>query len=228
MYKEWTQEEFEQIEVGERENTEQFRLEYLTYRYFLTEYLIKKLALKEFDEEISNSGLDFSTVKEASMDIYQFFSSSILQFFYIRNDLYLNRLTESEKEFLRKRVQNRKVVIDDEILSFIERTYQKVIFKDVFHNGTSCMAFYGPENLNFSAPNNAVVVGFRYDEFDMRGLRDEEWQDIYDKQTYFLYSLLKRMNEELKTKLEVPVTVIQYNDFSIRYRPSYQGDHFSK
>ena len=34
MYKEWTQEEFEQIEVGERENTEQFRLEYLTYRYF--------------------------------------------------------------------------------------------------------------------------------------------------------------------------------------------------
>ncbi len=228
MYREWTSEEFEQIELKENERTKEFQLEYLTYRYFLTEYLLRKLLLKKFDEEVSNSGLEFLPIKENSMDIYQLFSSPILQFFYVRNDLYLSRMTEEERNFFKSRIRERNIVIDEEISAFIEKTYQKVIFKDVFHNGSSCMAFYGPENLNFSAPNNSIVIGFRYDEFNMNGLSEDDWQSRYDKQSYFSYSLLKRMNEELKDKLKVPVIVIKYSDFSIRYRPSYHDDNFSK
>ena len=58
--------------------------DYLMYRKLFTQYIIEKLNLKKYDDEIAESKLNFIEVKEKQMDIYQYFSKDKLKYFYKR------------------------------------------------------------------------------------------------------------------------------------------------
>ena len=192
---------------------------YNLYRKLFTQYIIDRLQIKKYDKSIYESGLDFSTINLEDMDIYQYFSSDLLRYFYLRNNIYIERLNDKELDFLKSKLKSDGTVLDDEEIEFIEKTYQKVIFEDVLKNGDTCMVQYGPNSSNFFARNDSVVIGVRYNEFDDK-LEDNEWQELNDKQREFLNSLLERMNKEFVGKLpsNTPISIIEYNDFSIRNR----------
>lgn len=195
------------------EETKQYMQEYLLYRKLFTEYIIEILDLKKYEEKIMNSDLNIKAIECEEMDFYQLFSSDILKFFYIRNDIYVEKLNDNERNFLKTRLLENKFELDDKAKSFIETTY-KVVITDEYEL-PSTIIYYGPNTIKYSAVSNALVLGMRYDEFSVDGLDDSAWKYRYEEQFKFLYSLFDRMEVILSDIIEIPVNVIKYNEYSV-------------
>ena len=199
---------------SENERQEYMKM-YLLYRQLLTEYLIKILNLKEYDNKLIQSDLKFSSTSQKDMDIYQYVCSDFMKYFYIRNDLNIKVLSKEEIQFLKEKISLGDFNLDEKTSEFIGKTYAKVIFKDVLNNGEIYNVSYGPNAFRFFAPNNAIVIGFRYDEFENNGMNDEQWAELNDKQRNYLSKLLEILKQESEGKLNIPISIIEYDDSSV-------------
>ncbi len=194
-----------------------YRQMYTLYRELVSKYLIEKLNLKQYDNMINNNPLNYKKVDIDKMDIYQKFNSRYLNYFYIRNNIYLEHLSRKEYDFLFQKLNSENVFsIDDNTLNFLEQTYKKVIFEDALGNGNIVYVNYGPETIDFIAPNNSIIIGIRYDMYDnSENLDNSSWDTRFLKQQDYITSLLKRMYDEYKNK-EILVNIIQYDVWSIK------------
>jgi len=204
----------ELVQEEKKEYIEQYNI----YRSLFVEFIIEKLDLKNYDEELEKSELRYLSSNIENMDLYQYFSSDELKFFYIRNNMYIEKLTEEERNWLNERIKNKNYELDNEAKEFIEDTYEKVIFEDVLRDGSKCITLFGPDSSNYLAKNDAIVIGINYDEFNLNGLNDDEWSELYFKQSANLYSIIEKMRSEMKNKIDIPVEVLKYNMFSIKRR----------
>ena len=201
-----------------------YLLLYNMYRKLFTVYIMQKLKLKNYDKKIEKSELGFTANKKQDMDIYQYFSSDILKYFYIRNNIYIEKLNKKEIDFLEKKIQSKNYELDDETMQIIESSYRRVIFEDVLKNGELCKTLYGPNSSNFFADNNAIIIGVRYDEFAENKLNDDEWDELHQQQVEFLESLITRMNKNLNSNSAVPIEILEYSEFSIIPRKKFKSD----
>ena len=201
-----------------------YLLLYNMYRKLFTVYIMQKLKLKSYDNKIEKSELGFTANKKQDMDIYQYFSSDILKYFYIRNNIYIEKLNKKEIDFLEKKIQSKNYELDDETMQIIESSYRRVIFEDVLKNGELCKTLYGPNSSNFFADNNAIIIGVRYDEFAENKLNDDEWDELHQQQVEFLESLITRMNKNLNSNSAVPIEILEYSEFSIIPRKKFKSD----
>ena len=192
---------------------------YNLYRELLTQYIIDLLELKKYDKQIMNSNLNFKQVNENEMDLYQYFSSEELKYLYIRNNIYLERLDEKERNFLKSKLDNNIKKLDAETEKFIANSLQKVIFEDVGEDGKEYITFYGPSSRSFMARNDSLIIGMRYDEFGEDGLDDDEWDKQHDSQILeFLPNLFYEIEANSVKKLNIPIYVLKYNEHSVRKR----------
>ncbi len=183
---------------------------YNIYRELFTEYVIDKLDLIKYDEKIKKSELNFIPIKLNKMDIYQYFSKDVLKYFYIRNDIYVNKLTEEEKSFLIKKKNNNNYNLDEKTKKIIEDSYKRVIYYGENKKNEKINIFYGPLSIQFSAPIENIVIGVRYDEFNTNGLTDDEWENLYNSQNEYLYKIMEEIENKSKE-----ISVIRYDEFSI-------------
>ncbi len=188
---------------------------YNTYRKLFTEYMIDKLNLKEYDKKLAESELNFIPTKEPQMDIYQYFSSPELKYFYIRNNLYLEHLTKQEAEVIKRRSKEENLKLDEETKKLIENTYQKVITEEVPNVEGKYRVSFGPLNGKFFANSDSVVIGARYDTYEQAGQSDDEWFEQYCKREDYLQEMLEQVQEESKGKLKTEVTAFKYTDNSV-------------
>ena len=122
---------------------EQYLKLYLKYSDLLYKYMIKKLELQRFDNLLLNSPCKFKKIKENDMDLYQKLGSKHLKYFYIRNNLYIERLSNEELNDLIN------LTMDDlDSHDFIEKTYFKVLLEDPDPN-SKLITIYGPDNKEF-------------------------------------------------------------------------------
>ena len=188
---------------------------YNIYRFFMTKYIIEKLNLKEYDKKIKNSKCNFLPVETDRMDVYQFFSCDELKYIYIRNNVYIERLSSEEINILEEKLKNNDYSIDKKVADLIEKTYQKIIFEDIMKNGKIYQITYGPDSSNYFARNDSLVLGIRYDEFAETELTDEEWKKQNQKQREFLRKIINEMINEFENIINVPINIIKYNDYSV-------------
>lgn len=182
---------------------------YSLYNELLYCFLIKKLELKKYDDMISNSFVGFTKVEEKDMDIYQYLSSNYLRFLYIRNNIYIERLTSEEINKLLSFSNNYN---SEEVLDFINNTYKKVMFESP--DGTT---MYGPDNLRFIKPSNSIMIGIRHNAFYIRENEDENiWENKYEEKERYLDLFVPELERQLSNKGLGKVFVIEYNDFSIK------------
>ena len=199
----------------ETDQKAQYMSLYNVYRLLFTDYIINKLNIKNYDKKIEESKLNFTAVSEENMDIYQYYSKDELKYFYLRNNIYINSLSDEEKEFLNKKVNDNNIKLDDETTKFIEDTFVKAIYEGEKEENKVYSTLYGPDSKNYMAPNNALVIGMRYNEFDSNGLNDEEWKDLYIKKSRFLNNFIKEMENDINNNFGTKVCIIKYNDYSI-------------
>lgn len=191
---------------------------YSLYHNWLLMYISNKLQLKKYDDLICDSGLKFEVISPEDMDIYQYLASDYLKYFYVRNNLHLDNLSEEEFELLVKFSMDKDYGYDEEKEKFVESTYQRVIFTDVLGNKQIISINYGPQSGRFFAPNNAIVIGFRYNELYNIGMTDDEWDELHDKQMDVLSEILNLFDVETQNVLHIPHKIIIYNDFSVKKR----------
>ncbi len=154
------------------------------YRFLLNVH-IKQLGLGKYEDAIKNSGLNFIPIEDAEQDFYQYYSNANLDYYYIRNNLYIHRLSEAEKEYLQNKLNKQDYSLNEQDINFISRTLSKVI-KEVHKNVTEPFRTnFGPVSSNFFALNNALVIGFRYDMFNENEEKKETFVANYKKQRTF-------------------------------------------
>ena len=81
-------------------NQENYLRLYEIYSNLLIQYFIKYYNLKEFDDVLSKDKRNFEKVSTYDMDIYQYLSSEYLNYIYLRNNIYIERLSNEELLYL--------------------------------------------------------------------------------------------------------------------------------
>ena len=112
-------------DVKKTENIEEI------YRYAFSKFLLDKLDLKKYDEELMKSNMCFIPRDEAHKEEAQKIDQMGLQFFYIRNEVHIDRLSEEQKDVLRKQELNTQLT--DETLQVIEKSYADVMGYEVIN-----------------------------------------------------------------------------------------------
>ena len=186
---------------------------YTLYRKLFTEYVIEKLNLQEYDNKIKTSELNFHENSEKEMDAYQYFSSNILKYFYVRNNLYIEKLNEEEKNFLREKNNKKDPNWGNEEKEFIKNTLKKVICKQE-KKENPVMVFYGVPSSRFMAPNDSIIIGFRYNEFYNEGLEESAWEELHKNQMQYAQDVASEIVENSKKAMSNDVMFIRYDEFS--------------
>lgn len=198
------------------------REEYLAmhsaYANLLHEYFIRNFRLGEYDEALIESPYAFPEVREEDMDIYQYLASGKLRFVYIRNNIYIDRLSVEEQLFLREKARESELVYDQTAGDFIGETWKRVILEDP-ETSQPRNVFFGPMNGKFAAPENALVIGIRYDDYRQEpGQSDDKWMELNNGRLQDVETLSMIMEIRLSKATGVPTVPIKYNDFSITKR----------
>lgn len=196
------------------ENNEYFKL-LNKYKKLFEEYLKEKLPLELIDDNMKKSDLKFVPIKKDDMDFYQITSTMGLSYIYLRNNLYIEKLSKEDLEYLSK-----KDKLDDEGREFIKRTYLSVI--NPYENDEKRIIFYGPENEKHLCDSTDVVLGIRYNEFETNGMSDEDFQKNFLEQLRLIAQVSTLLEIASPNELGSEVKVIQYNELSIMKK--YSGN----
>ena len=155
------------------ESQESYLKLYSLYNNLLIQYLIKKYNLNLYDEMIQNSKRNFKKVDTKDMDIYQYTSSKYLNYLYIRNNIYIEKLSKEELLYL----SNTKEILDYNNEQFIEKTYKKVIFENEY-------TMYGPDNSKYLKKPNTLIIGLRCKSIDLNNDSSDELDNFLSQQQY--------------------------------------------
>ena len=187
-----------------------------TYKYLLEKMLVKELNLKQYDDTLKSSNLNFKQVDEKNMDIYQYYSNMNLEYIYLRNNIYIENLTNEERQVILNKYNSNNLELDDATLNFINNTYVKVIMSP--HSDAyipTYEIYHVSPNPKFSVVNTQLILGVRYDEFYNKGLDDDTWNEMYMQREKFIYDLINDMNSNLQNK---NITVLRYTEYAVKVK----------
>lgn len=194
--------------------TERYYTVYKNYRRAFDVYLIRKLPLYLYDEKIAGSGLRFMGVAPQDMDYYQFISTMGLHYLFLRNNIFIEKLTLSDTDFFADLDDSDLQIISEEILARIDASFRSVI--DFCESGVTGIESYGPDIERFWLDSDELVLGFRFDDFADNGLGEEdEWLENNFKQTSYLVDVLEQLSREAGEILQMKVNVLWYNEYTI-------------
>ena len=198
--------------------TDRYYILVKNYKILLDKYLMSKLPLKDMDNEIINSGLFFIPVEKEKMDFYQKFSAMKLKYLYLRNNLYVYKLSNGEIDTLVNLSNNQLAKPSAKLMELIEDTYRMVIDAKPYGDDVSdvYMKCYGIDDNDYWLKSDELVIGLRYDEFVDNGLGNgDEWVDNYNKQLEFLGNLMKNIENKCSDILGFRVNILYYDDVII-------------
>ena len=187
---------------------EKYNTIYKKYKLLLDSFLNSKLNIKSFDEELQKSNLDFRKIDSEEKDFYQSNSSLDSSFVYLRNNLYLDKLSNEDLDKVYSLNEEDIKSLNDELVNFMLKTY-----KDVICGGEGFIS-YGPNSEDYWKPSNSIVFGFRYNEYP-EDVDDEVFDDYNYSQIQFLSSFLDNKSKEYSSILGEKVEFIWYNEFTV-------------
>lgn len=173
------------------------------YNNLMMQYISKYWGLHRYEEVLEKKG--FVSVDVSSKDVYQSRARGYFNYFFIRNDLHIDRLTDQEKQYLIDRYKsgNFDLTLDDE--EYISKNILRVL---IYSQDKSYMMLFGPDNSNYLKPANSLVIGLSYNDY--YDLDDPNWEELHNKRESILYFYLDALESELAKRLNVPISVIKY------------------
>lgn len=221
--KEITKEEFANSETmattyfnNLKEEEKAVYVDCINYYYnLLIEFLEKKLNISTFDKNLAESENNFTSVSEEKMDIYQYLSSYKFKYMYIRNNIYLDRLTNAEIMKLRNFMKTNETLDNPELLAFVESTYQKLIDENPELETTTN---YGPLDPKYFGNSKGITIGYRTDEF--ADTEKENWAELHQQREFELDFFNTFVKISLEKKSDVPINLIRYDETSVKKKTS--------
>ena len=147
---------------------------YSVYMEWFINLLILKTNIKSIDDQLKKSNFKFKKVNNDDIDFYQKFSIEYLDYFYLRNNLYLYRLNKDEYLFIIDRIKNDNYGFDEEVEKFINNTYKKIIFEKV-RDLKNVKINHDKIDVGRYVDNDSIIIGIKYD--NNNGLNGKDWYD---------------------------------------------------
>ena len=196
--------------------TDKFYKLYKRYHILLDKYLVRKFSLDKYDKYVDEARLRFIPVDKENMDYYQYISQMDLNYLYLRNNIYVEKLSNEDIATILDIKGNFLEYPSEESFELIERTYRDIIDVNNKPNAVH-MCRYGPDNDNYWFPSNELIIGFRHDDFADNGLGEgAEWSDNNTKQVIFINSFLNNIDRDIAKLTEEKVNFVWYNDYTIK------------
>ncbi len=189
-----------------------YLIAYNTYSNLLIQFLNKKYHLIDVDRELEKKKSIFPEVPSSEKDLYQHLSEGYLKYFYLRNNIYIERLNNEQLNYLFSIYQSNNFDLNPQNEQFISDTYLKVILENPSEKGVNIN--YGPDNLKFYKPSNAIIVGVRYNQFQ-NSPNDENAFSAFSSIEGQLSMLTDFLEYKIKQESNIPFNVIKYDDYSV-------------
>ena len=181
-----------------------------TYKQLFEIYLQNKIDLKLYDNKIKNSDLDFGkgypTKSNLINDLGEYLG---LDYIYIINDFFIEKLSINDLNELRKVYQEKKYNINT--IKMIEKTYKEVLNNN-FVNGkyvnepfNRC---YGPVIPKNFALSDSLVIKIIFGK-NTKQYDDEEYLVNAKAKTNFLNILCNDLKKEIEENLGIKVTILR-------------------
>ena len=193
-----------------------YNLLFKNYKIILEKYLMSLLSLKKYDEMLKESELRFIKLSNDDIDYYQLFSTMKLDYLYLRNNLYIEKLSVEDINKVCKLSDYDLVNPGEDLFKLVERTFLNIINPG---NSSSAkhMVCYGIDSDEYWFESDQLVFGLRYNMyFHDNGVSDEQWYKNYLSQMKFLHNLIFRMKTECSKIIGKPVNFVLYDEVAIR------------
>lgn len=181
-----------------------------TYKQLFEIYLQNKIDLKLYDNKIKNSDLDFGKGHPTKSNLINDLGEYLgLNYIYIINDFFIEKLSINNLNELRKVYQEKKYNINT--IKMIEKTYKEVLNNN-FVNGkyvnepfNRC---YGPVIPKNFALSDSLVIKIIFGK-NMKQYNDEEYLVNAKAKTNFLNILCNDLKKGIEENLEIRVTIFR-------------------
>lgn len=181
-----------------------------TYKQLFEIYLQNKIDLKLYDNKIKNSDLDFGKGHPTKSNLINDLGEYLgLNYIYIINDFFIEKLSINDLNELRKVYQEKKYNINT--IKMIEKTYKEVLNNN-FVNGkyvnepfNRC---YGPVIPKNFALSDSLVIKIIFGK-NMKQYNDDEYLANAKAKTNFLNILSNDLKKEIGEKLGIRVTILR-------------------
>lgn len=181
-----------------------------TYKQLFEIYLQNKIDLKLYDNKIKNSDLDFGKGHPTKSNLINDLGEYLgLNYIYIINDFFIEKLSINDLNELRKVYQEKKYNINT--IKMIEKTYKEVLNNN-FVNGkyvnepfNRC---YGPVIPKNFALSDSLVIKIIFGK-NMKQYNDEEYLVNAKAKTNFLNILCNDLKKGIEENLEIRVTIFR-------------------
>lgn len=152
-------------------------------------YLEEKLNLSDFNQAIKESKYHFEVVKEK--ELYHQNSYLNLEYLYIRNFLFIEKLTKEEIEFLKRRVEENNYNVDEALIDLVKSTF--LFVSQV--NTKALVVNYGIESpINHFSPD-AMAIYIVYGKNKQKLDKEAYIKDRKEKEL-FLEVLIQELKEK--------------------------------
>jgi len=184
--------------VNQNKITEDYwNLSYL-YRVALEMYLDSILNLTKYDSLLEKQ-LKIINISKENEPMH--FCLSKFKFIYLRNNMFIERLEESELEILKIKWQTK--LVDNELLSLIAKTYKKIIAYKEDSNNT--MHHYEAINDGVYVLNNALLIIIYYDLFKLE--QENDYIEKMMETQQYIFQIKNDIIETSKNVLDIPIEV---------------------
>ena len=185
-----------------------------TYYYWLNNYVNELIGLKEYDDYLRLSESNFRKVPDNDMDFYQRMSQTLLSYIYVRNNVYIEKLSSQDILFIANKIKNNDLQYTDEVERFIESTYQKVILEPGVDKNINTN--FGPLSEKFLVKNGSLIIGVRYDDLYKEDIKSEDiWKIEYKQREEEIGFMIDLLNARI-SNLGLLAKTIKYDDFSVK------------
>ena len=181
-----------------------------TYKQLFEIYLQNKIDLKLYDNKIKNSDLDFGKGHPTKSNLINDLGEYLgLNYIYIINDFFIEKLSINDLNELRKVYQEKKYNINT--IKMIEKTYKEVLNNN-FVNGkyvnepfNRC---YGPVIPKNFALSDSLVIKIIFGK-NTKQYDDEEYLVNAKAKTNFLNILCNDLKKGIEENLGIRVTILR-------------------
>lgn len=181
-----------------------------TYKQLFEIYLQNKVDLKLYDNKIKSSDLDFGKGHPTKSNLINDLGEYLgLNYIYIINDFFIEKLSINDLNELRKVYQEKKYNINT--IKMIEKTYKEVLNNN-FVNGkyvnepfNRC---YGPVIPKNFALADSLVIKIIFGK-NINQYNDEEYLANAKAKTNFLNILCNDLKKGIEEKLGIRVTIFR-------------------
>lgn len=180
------------------------------YRAILNEFLCEYADLDKYQSSLDKNELNFPKGLQTEFSKIGAFGRNNI---YIRNSLYVERLSREDIKLILDSIDGKKIKIDDKLISMVERTWKEIITVQLNEEEYTepYEIVYDEYGINKKlAFNDALVFELAYNvDFDSEGniVNKEKEKAKYKYAT----ELASKMEVEISSKLNCHVSVIIKN-----------------